>query len=128
MVLSHYHFKFAYRFQFLGLQTGCTDWCSGRYPESFKRNAGICHDRFLPYPSHWSSRTILPCYSIYDGVSKSFWTGRLERELQMVRLSATKCSCIVILWVSLVSFAAITLCVYCLFRYDSVRELLGIPL
>jgi len=30
---------------------------------------------------------------IYDGVSKSFRTGRLERELQMVQLSATRCSC-----------------------------------
>jgi hypothetical protein len=29
----------------------------------------------------------------------------------MVQLSATSCSCIAILWVSLVSFAAITLCV-----------------
>jgi hypothetical protein len=35
--------------------------------------------------------------------------GRLERELQMVQLSATMCSCIAILWFSLVRFAAITL-------------------
>jgi hypothetical protein len=48
---------------------------------------------------------------IYEGVSKSFRTGRLELELQMVQLSATRCSCIAILWVSLVSFAAINLCV-----------------
>jgi hypothetical protein len=34
----------------------------------------------------------------------------LERELQMVQLSATRCSCTAILWVSLVSFIAITLC------------------
>jgi hypothetical protein len=47
----------------------------------------------------------------YEGVSKSSRTGRLERELQMVQLYATRCSCIAILWVSLVSFAAITLCV-----------------
>jgi hypothetical protein len=47
----------------------------------------------------------------YDGVSKSFRTGRLEQELQMIQLSATRCSCITILWVSLVSFAAITLSV-----------------
>jgi hypothetical protein len=66
---------------------------------------------------------------------KIFLTGRLERELQMVQLSATRCSCIAILWVSLVSFAAITLCfasqrvfivvvfvVY--FVIDSVRKLL----
>jgi hypothetical protein len=46
----------------------------------------------------------------YEGVSKSFRTGRLERELQMVQLSATRCSCI-ILWVSLESFATTTLCI-----------------
>jgi len=47
----------------------------------------------------------------YECVSKSYRTGRLERELQMVKLSSTRCSCIAILWVSLVSFNAITLCV-----------------
>jgi hypothetical protein len=47
----------------------------------------------------------------YEGVSKSFRTGRLERELQMVQLFATVCSCIAVLWVILVSFATITLCV-----------------
>jgi hypothetical protein len=50
-------------------------------------------------------------HTLYEGVSKSFRTDRLERELQMVQLSAKMCSCIAILWVSLVSFAAITLCV-----------------
>jgi hypothetical protein len=45
------------------------------------------------------------------GVSKSYRTGRLERELQMVQLSATRCSFIAILWVSLASFAATTICV-----------------
>jgi hypothetical protein len=50
-------------------------------------------------------------HTLYEGVSKGFRTGRLERELQMVKPSATRCSCIAILWVSLVSFAAITLCV-----------------
>jgi hypothetical protein len=38
-------------------------------------------------------------------------TDCLERELQMVQLSTTRCSCIAILWGSLVSSAAITLCV-----------------
>jgi hypothetical protein len=47
--------------------------------------------------------------SAYDGVSKSFRTGRLEPELQMVQLSATRWSCIAILWVSIVSFTALTL-------------------
>jgi hypothetical protein len=51
----------------------------------------------------------------------------------MVRLSATSCSCIAILWVSLVSFVVITLCVASQrafvvdFVIDSVRKLLDIP-
>jgi hypothetical protein len=49
--------------------------------------------------------------SQYQGISKSFRIGRMERELQMVQLSATRCSCIAILWVSIVSSAAITICV-----------------
>jgi hypothetical protein len=69
----------------------------------------------------------------YEGVSKSFRAGHVERELQIVQLSATRCSCIAILWVSLVSFTAITLCVasqwvfvivVVYFVIDSVRELL----
>jgi hypothetical protein len=74
---------------------------------------------------------------IYEGVSKSFQTGHLERELQMVQLSATRYSCIAILWVSLVSFATITLYVSSqrviskvnvYFVIDSVRKLLDTPL
>jgi hypothetical protein len=81
-----------------------------------------------------------PCMSNsaykYEGVSKSFRTGYLERELQMVQLSATRCSCITILWVSLVSFAAITLFVASQRVFiivsvylvsDSIRKLLGTP-
>jgi hypothetical protein len=69
------------------------------------------------------------------GVSKSFWTGSLEWELQMVQLSATGCSCITILWVSLVSFATITLCaasqqvfIVVYFVINSVHKLLDTPL
>jgi len=47
----------------------------------------------------------------YESVSRRFWTGHLEWELQMLQLSATRCSCIAILWVSLMSFATITMCV-----------------
>jgi hypothetical protein len=47
----------------------------------------------------------------YEDVSKSSRTGRLEQELQMVQLSATRCSCIAILCVSTVSFATVALCV-----------------
>jgi hypothetical protein len=66
------------------------------------------------------------CYT-YEFVSKSFRTGHLEWELQMVKLSATTCSCIAILWVSLVSFVAITRQVFVVdvyFVIDSVRKLL----
>jgi hypothetical protein len=58
------------------------------------------------------------------------------RELQMVQLSATRCSCIAVLWVSLVSFASVTLCVASqrvfivvsvYFVIDSVRIILGTP-
>jgi hypothetical protein len=54
---------------------------------------------------------IYPTFRNYVGVSKSFRTGHLERELQMVQPSATRCSYIAIVWVSLASFAVITLCV-----------------
>jgi hypothetical protein len=73
---------------------------------------------------------------LYEDVTKSFWTGRLEAEFQMVQLSATRCSFIAILWVSLVSFAAITLCVASqrvlivvslYFVVDLVRKLLDNP-
>jgi hypothetical protein len=73
----------------------------------------------------------------YEGVCKSFRTGRLVRELQLVHLSAIRCICIDILWVSLVSFAAITLCIASqrvipkasLYIFtDSVRKLLVTPL
>jgi hypothetical protein len=72
----------------------------------------------------------------YEGVPKSFRTGRPERELQMVQLSATRCSFIAILSVSLVSFAAITLCVAServfivasvYFVIDSFQKLLDTP-
>jgi hypothetical protein len=72
-------------------------------------------------------------YVIYEGSSKSFRTGRLEQELQMVQFFASRCNGIAILWVSLVSSAAITLCVASQgvfvvdFVIDSVRKLLDTP-
>jgi hypothetical protein len=72
---------------------------------------------------------------LYEGVSKSFQTGHLELELQMVQLSAIRCNYITNFWVSLVSFAAITLSVasqqvfivVIYFIIDSVRKLLDTP-
>jgi hypothetical protein len=55
--------------------------------------------------------TALNVMNTYERVSRSFRTGLLERELQMIQLSATSCNCIAVLWISLVSFAAVTLCV-----------------
>jgi hypothetical protein len=91
------------------------------------------------YWNSWDSIQLLPSSfaraegCVYEGVSKSFRTGRLERELQLVQLSATRCSCIAILWVRPASFAAITLCVasqrvlVVYFVIDSVRKLLVTP-
>jgi hypothetical protein len=51
----------------------------------------------------------------------------------MVQLSATRCSCIAILWVSILSFAAIPFvlllkeCLCCLFLYDLFGKLLDTP-
>jgi hypothetical protein len=79
----------------------------------------------------------LPFITTYESVSESFRTGRLEGELQVAQLSATSCSFIAILWVSLVSFAATTLCVasqyvfivvVVYFVIDPVRKLLDTPL
>jgi hypothetical protein len=72
---------------------------------------------------------------MYTRVYPSFWTGHLEWELQMVQLSATRCSCIAILLVSLVSFATITFrvaswvfIVVGYFITDSIQILLDTPL
>jgi hypothetical protein len=72
-------------------------------------------------PNHGIAKCVCVCVCVcvwarararvHEGVTKSFRTGRLERELQMVQLSATKCSCIAILWVSPMMFAAITICI-----------------
>jgi hypothetical protein len=75
-------------------------------------------------------------WGLYEGLSKRFRTGCLERELHMVQFSVTRCSFTAILWVSLVSFAAKILCVSSQrvfivvvihFVIDSVRKLLDTP-
>jgi hypothetical protein len=45
----------------------------------------------------YSSNEGLYIFEVYEGVSKSFRTGLVEREVQMIQLSATSCSCIAIL-------------------------------
>jgi hypothetical protein len=106
-----------------------------RHPEQYHPTRDQTEDQEGEGQYNFSSRRHVGYYIfIYEGVSKSFRTGRLERELQMVQLSATGCSFIAILWVSLVSFAAITLCVasqrvfiVVYFLIDSVRKLLDTP-
>jgi hypothetical protein len=53
------------------------------------------------YPLNCVARILLALMEyvigLYEGVSKSFRTGRLEREVQLVQLSTTRCSCIAIL-------------------------------
>jgi hypothetical protein len=72
--------------------------------------------------------SISSCFLTCEGVSKSFWTDWLPGA--RTANGTALCSCIAILWVSLVSFAAITLCVasrvfiVVYFVVDSVRKLL----
>jgi hypothetical protein len=107
-------------------------WCINLYTDP---NTKFNWDLFsnFGYKTSWRMEG-LTHHPTYKVVTKSFRTGRLERELQMVQLSATRCSCMAILWVSLVSFAAITLCVcfstsvYCckrIFRYRISPETFG---
>jgi hypothetical protein len=101
------------------------------------RNVGILPQHYTASQPRIYSTWILTAMkvSVYERVSRSFRTGHLEPELQMAQFSATRCSCIAILWVSLVSFAAITLyvasqrvfIVVSVFLFDSVRKLLDIP-
>jgi hypothetical protein len=112
---------------------------TGPYPEPDASNQ---HPPYIPQvpssiifpPTPRSSEWSLHFRFSDKSVSKSFRTGRLERELQVLELSATRCSCIDVLWASLVSFAAITLCVasqrvfiVVYFFTDSVRTLLNTP-
>jgi hypothetical protein len=86
------------------------------------------------YPVFYGTRRFSTMFTrgrLYEGVSRSFRSGHLERELHIVKLSATRFSCIAILLVSLVSFVAITLCVasqrvfiVVFFVIDSVRKFL----
>jgi len=95
----------------------------------------ICFQQLYNFFSGMKWRKWHVIIFIYESVSKSFRTGRLEQELQMAQLSTTRYSCIAILWVSLVlSFAAIALCVasqrvfiVVSFIIDSVRKLLDTP-
>jgi hypothetical protein len=70
--------------------------------------------------------------TLYEGVSKSFRTGRLERVLQMVQLFANRCSCIAILSqcsefcrhnpLCCFSASVCCCCCCCLFRYQLSPE------
>jgi hypothetical protein len=73
---------------------------------------------------HWKDFVRLLEIQIYEGVSKSFRAGRLERELQMVQLSATRCSCMTFVSQSSEFCRHNPLCCFwtsvyycCLFRY-----------
>jgi hypothetical protein len=116
----------AFRTTMLSSSSGRSKWRwdrEQRYRHSFHPEDGVS--------TVLQTVGILPQH--YEGVSKSFRTGCLERELQIVEFSATMCSCIAILWISIASFAAITLCVaservfivfVVYFVIDSVRKLL----
>jgi hypothetical protein len=120
LLISHYN-KLMKTICFLNRQRAPShDWCVNANGSKKKKK----------------KKRIRVSVAVYEGVSKSFRTVRLERELQMVQISATRCSCIAISWVSLVSFVAITLCVasqrmiiiiVIYFFIDSVRKLLDTP-
>jgi len=66
-----------------------------------KSNCFLWNSQFLCHRDTGSSAYIYNTkvhHCIYEGVFKSFRTGHLERELQMLQLSATRCSCIAVLW------------------------------
>jgi hypothetical protein len=90
--------KWPLPFRFLGQNFVCWCWgflgCDSEDPTAWEW-------------SEWCSEKGF----IFEGVFKSFQSSCLGWELQMIQLSATRRSCIAILWVSLVSFATITLCV-----------------
>jgi hypothetical protein len=82
----------------------------------------------LAHCNSYDNKTKERRVNLLEGVSISFRTGRLERELQMVQLSATRCSSIAIVGVSLVSFASIIFCVASQrVSIHSVRKLLDTP-
>jgi hypothetical protein len=105
----------------------CTDWAitalvkSWRSDNTYLLLLCVCVRRKESISPNWnfgwfpSSKTALIIWEclgvLYEGVSKSFQIGLMEEVLQMLQLSATRCSCIAVLWVGLVSFAAITFCV-----------------
>jgi hypothetical protein len=102
----------------------------------FPRLSFLVMKRLKRGPAGRGGRSPMTCLMRHKSVSKSFRTGHLARELQMVKLSATRCSYIAVLWVSLVSFVAITFCVASqrvfivvsiYFVIDSVRKLLDTP-
>jgi hypothetical protein len=76
-----------------------TGLCSGR--ENSNQNHMTKHSMYIHANKLFvvldPSLVLMLIYARYEAVSKSFQTGLLERELQMVQLSATRCSCIAIL-------------------------------
>jgi hypothetical protein len=66
-----------------------------------KSECGVSHLKLTGFSASKVGKDLEGDYantiSKYDGVSKSIRTGLLEQELQMVQLSAIRCSCIAIL-------------------------------
>jgi hypothetical protein len=110
------------------------EWCRGNVVDLSFKDTLL---EFWPDADYtvWSAPFKVVTFSPFEGVTKSLRTGRLDRELQMVQLSATRCNFNAIMWVSLVSFAAITLCVdsqrvfivVAYFVIGSVRKFLYTP-
>jgi hypothetical protein len=81
-------------------------------------------------PIQWMGWNIslLEPYFLYEGVSKIFRTGSLGRELQMVQLSATSCSCEFCRHNPLCCFSTSVYCCKRTFRYRLSPETFGYTL
>jgi hypothetical protein len=120
------------------------DWYANQRSGIVITRAGFIHEHYdlmlneYLYKLHsvYTKHCDLSCNTQLATWVRFMRVGRLERELQMVQLSVTRRSCIAILWVGLVSFVAITLCVAfqrvfivvsVYFVIDSVRKLPDTP-
>jgi hypothetical protein len=114
----NFRFSWNYKHTIIALQIRRVYCGFSEFVKNENRFAGfVCSFIFtqcLPKESSLNSQDYDDCggfKNVFEDVSKSFRTGRLERELQIIQLPTTRCSYIAILWVSLVSFTAITFCV-----------------
>jgi hypothetical protein len=85
-------------------------WCLVKHRDNFTFTLRNLRREQSPWPQSMQYTFALYLHAASEELEYDV-TKSLELELQMVPLSATRYSCIAILWVSLASFATIILCV-----------------